>query len=222
MNKKEIFQGIFLINDRIHTLNPVKRKKVYGEKLVEAGGEEFREWSPFRSKLAAAIKRGLKEMPIKKDSIVLYLGSAEGTTVSHVSDIIGDKGTVFGVDISQRAMQNFIKLAEERKNIIPILADANKPEEYEEYLKDLTVDVLYQDVSQKNQVEIFLKNAKMFLQKGKFGMLAFKARSIDVKKSAEELIKDEIKEIEKEFKILQIINIHSFEKDHLFLLLERT
>ena len=46
-------------------------------------------WNPFRSKLAAAILGGVDKIHMKPGSKVLYLGAASGTTVSHVSDIVG-------------------------------------------------------------------------------------------------------------------------------------
>lgn len=50
---------------------------------------EYRAWNPFRSKLAASIVGGVGDIHIKPGSKVLYLGAASGTTVSHVSDIVG-------------------------------------------------------------------------------------------------------------------------------------
>ena len=50
---------------------------------------EYRVWNPFRSKLAAAILGGVDKIHIKPGAKVLYLGAASGTTVSHVSDIVG-------------------------------------------------------------------------------------------------------------------------------------
>ena len=55
----------------------------------EEGKIEYRVWNPFRSKLAAAIVGGVDKIHIKPGSKVLYLGAASGTTVSHVSDIVG-------------------------------------------------------------------------------------------------------------------------------------
>ena len=46
-------------------------------------------WNPFRSKLAAAILGGVDQIHMPVGSKVLYLGAASGTTVSHVSDIVG-------------------------------------------------------------------------------------------------------------------------------------
>lgn len=50
---------------------------------------EYRAWNPFRSKLAAAILGGIDQIHIKPGAKVMYLGAASGTTVSHVSDIVG-------------------------------------------------------------------------------------------------------------------------------------
>ena len=81
---------------------------VYNEKRisVEAGeGEktEYRVWNPFRSKLAASVLAGVDNIHIKPGGKVLYLGAASGTSVSHVSDIVGPTGAVFAVEFSHRS-----------------------------------------------------------------------------------------------------------------------
>ncbi len=211
---KEIFSGIFENEGKLFTKNLVPGKKVYGERLVLVNKKEFREWVPWRSKLGAAIKNGLKHVPLQNGSKVLYLGSSEGTTPSHVSDIIGKNGLLLGVDISERVMRKFIQLCEQRKNLVPILADANQPEQYAEHLEGQAVDLLFQDISQKNQAEIFNKNAKLFLKSGKPGLIALKAKSISQKESPEQVFRKEIKVLENEFKILQVLSLGPFEKDH--------
>ncbi len=211
---KQLFHGIFENKSRLFTKNLVLGKKVYGELLVAEGNIEFREWVPWRSKLGAAIKNGLKEVPLKTGSNVLYLGSSEGTTPSHISDVIGAKGMLLGVDISERVMRKFIQLCEERGNMLPILADADKPERYKEHLKGIKVDFLFQDISQKNQAEIFNKNAALFLEKGKPGLIALKAKSISQRETPQEVYRKEIKELEKEFNVKQVVLLQPFEKDH--------
>src|SRR5690242_18883460 len=74
------------------TQNLIKCNSVYGEKIIKIEDVEYRLWDPFRSKLAGAILKGLDEIPVKESSKVLYLGASTGTTVSHDSDIIGNKG----------------------------------------------------------------------------------------------------------------------------------
>lgn len=58
---------------------------------MQTNGEkiEYRVWNPFRSKLAAAVLGGVEQIHMPPGSKVLYLGAASGTTVSHVSDVVG-------------------------------------------------------------------------------------------------------------------------------------
>src|SRR3989344_4202279 len=108
---------------KLYTRNLAPGKVVYDEKLVKEQGIEFREWNPRKSKLAAAILKGLSQIGIKDGYTVLYLGAASGTTVSHVSDIVSKNGLVFAVEFSLRPVRDLVFLAEERKNIAPIYGD---------------------------------------------------------------------------------------------------
>ncbi|MBU0635562.1 fibrillarin-like rRNA/tRNA 2'-O-methyltransferase, partial [Candidatus Micrarchaeota archaeon] len=183
------------------------------EKLETIDGTEYRQWNPYKSKLAAAIQKGLKESPFQSGTNVLYLGSAEGTTVSHLSDIVGEKGSIIGIDLSARVMPKFLKLCEYRSNIVPILADANKPEFYSNDLKAISFQVLYQDVSQPNQAEIFLKNSRFLEANGK-GLLVIKAASIDSSAPASRIVNRQTKELKPSFNIIQTVSLEPFEKGH--------
>jgi len=97
----ELDNSFFFISEgskRIITKNLTPGIRVYDEKLINIENEEYRIWNPFRSKLAALVIKG-SSITIKKNDKVLYLGAANGTTPSHVSDIVTD-GTVFGVEFS--------------------------------------------------------------------------------------------------------------------------
>jgi fibrillarin-like pre-rRNA processing protein len=215
---KQIFDGIYSDNKSIYTKNLVPGKKVYGEKLIFEGAE-FREWNPYRSKYCAGIKNGLKENIFFSGAKVLYLGSAEGTTISHVSDIIGSEGFIFGVDISETAMQKLLDLGEKRKNIFPILGDAQLPIEYAEEIGG-EMDVLFQDVSQRNQTEIFLRNAFM-LKTDSYGALTIKTKSISQTEKKEDILAKELEKLSDEFKINQIITLDPYEKDHYLILMKK-
>jgi fibrillarin-like pre-rRNA processing protein len=191
--------------------------KVYGEKIIEENGSYYRLWNPFKSKYCAALQNGLNENIFKKDSVVLYLGSAEGTTVSHVSDIVGEEGIIFCIDLSEIAMQKLAKLAEVRENIFPILSDANKIENYEKDVEE--VDVLFADVSQRNQTEIFIKNSKLLKQNG-IAALSLKTKSIS-QDSKEKTLKNEKKKLEEVFEIIQIVSLEPFEKEHYLILVKK-
>jgi fibrillarin-like pre-rRNA processing protein len=180
------------------------------EKTVTIGNNEYRIWDPYHSKLAAIILKG-SPISIRKDSTVLYLGAANGTTVSFVSDIVSE-GTVFAVEFSPRAMHDLVRVSGPRMNMIPILADAKQPDTYKNMVPD--VDFIYQDVAQREQALIAVKNAKMFLKKDGFLVLMIKSRSIDSVKKTGEVIGSEIKNLGKIFNVKQIINLEPFHSDH--------
>jgi len=216
MALRKLFEGVYESQGRLYTLNLCPGKTVYGEELRDFNGVEYRGWNPYRSKLGSAIKRGLKELPLAAGGTVLYLGSSEGTTPSHFSDILGKEGVLFGVDVSERSMKKFIELCELRENLVPVLADANQPQAYAEYLEGMEVDLLYQDVSQRNQADIFCKNARTYLGKGKPAMLCIKARSIDSAEKVSRIVEQEIKQLEKDFEVVQVLELSPYEKDHAF------
>ncbi|NMA44520.1 MAG: fibrillarin-like rRNA/tRNA 2'-O-methyltransferase [Candidatus Diapherotrites archaeon] len=216
---KKLFEGIYSDSKSIYTKNLNKGKKVYGEKIINKNNEEYREWNPYRSKYCAGIKNGLKKNIFFEGCTALYLGSAEGTTVSHISDIVEKNGAIFCVDLSEIAMHKLTKLAEERENIYPILSDAQRIENYKEFLEE-KVDALFQDISQRNQAEIFCKNAA-FLKKGSYGCLSLKTKSISQSKTKQDILIEEKKILEKEFMIEQILSIEPYEKEHYLILVKK-
>jgi len=213
---KQAFENIYSDGKDLFTESKLN-EKVYGEKILEEDGKYYRQWNPFRSKYCAALKNGLAENIFKKNAVVLYLGSAEGTTVSHVSDVVGSEGVIFCVDISEIAMQKLTKLAEVRENIFPILSDAQIIENYKDDVCE--VDVLFQDVSQRNQTEIFIKNSEL-LKSGGLGALSLKTKSIS-QKDKKEILNDEKKKLEKVFEIVQIVSLEPFEKEHYLILVRK-
>ncbi|MCD6381677.1 MAG: fibrillarin-like rRNA/tRNA 2'-O-methyltransferase [Candidatus Aenigmarchaeota archaeon] len=212
---REIFNGIFKSGKKLYTQNLIPGEKVYGENLIRKGKKEYREWSPERSKLAAAILNGLNNAPLGAGTKVLYLGASTGTTCSHISDIVGRESIVYAVEFAERVFRELVKLAEKRKNICPILADARKPQEYD-WIEE--VDVVYCDVAQPDETKIVMRNAEKFLKAGGWLMLAVKARSIDVTKKPKEIYEEEKKKLEKEFEIINLVELEPFEKDHCFIL----
>jgi len=213
MRIKQLFENVFLIeNDKkyIATKNLVKGKKVYGEELAQSNFGELRQWNHFRSKLAAAILKKLNKLPIKKSSKILYLGAASGTTASHVSDI-AENGKVFCIELSPRAAGKLIEICSERKNMIPIIADASFPLSYA-YIEK--VDLIYQDIAQKNQSEILIKNGGHYLKKDGNILLALKAGAISSTEKPERVIGGEIKKLREFFEIKQVIDLEPYHKAH--------
>lgn len=186
----------------------------YGEPVFEVEGVEYRSWNPTRSKLGAVILKGLKSLPIKPGSLVLYLGVASGTTVSHVSDIVGQHGHVWGLDFAPRAVRDLLdRVTRYRKNISPILGDARQPQQYEQLVQP--VDVIFADVAQPDQAEIIVLNVKNFLKEGGYIMLSVKARSIDVKEDPKKIYETQVKIlVDAGLEIHEVIELEPLEKDH--------
>jgi fibrillarin-like pre-rRNA processing protein len=213
------FEGIFLVDHQLATVNLTPGNKVYGEELIKEKSIEYRIWDFWRSKPAAAIKNGLKEFPLKGGMKVLYLGIASGTTASHFSDIVGREGIIYGVDIAERVLRDLISHAEKRGNIIPILADTRKPEEYDNTVME-KVDCLYEDVASPDQIQILIRNAQKFLKLDGFAMIAIKSQSIDVTKEPKQTYKECLEELEKYFEVLDKIELDPYEKAHLFVVMK--
>ena len=198
---------------KISTENLVPGNQVYKEKLIIKKGIEYRLWDPFRSKLAASIMNGLENFPFKNKTKVLYLGASTGTTVSHVSDIVGPSGLVFAVEHASRVARDFLdRVATHRSNIMPILQDARKPKEYFSVFGK--VDVVYVDIAQPDQTKIAIENCDMFLKKEGFFFLVIKTRSIDVTKAPKRIVEEEIEKLREKFEILESIDLHPYDKDH--------
>jgi fibrillarin-like pre-rRNA processing protein len=216
------YRGVYVVeledgSIRLATKNLVPGHRVYGERLFKLENVEYREWNAFRSKLAGALLNGLADQPISEGDKILYLGVASGTTASHISDIIGSKGRIYGLDIAPRVMREFIMVAEVRKNLYPILADARKPQEYRHVVE--LVDGIYADIAQPEQASIVADNADMFLKDGGYLLLAIKARSIDVTKEPSEIYKREINTLkERGFEIVSVVHLEPYDKDHAMIL----
>tara|TARA_B100001750_G_scaffold214545_1_gene197756 strand:- start:109 stop:780 length:672 start_codon:yes stop_codon:yes gene_type:complete len=216
-DKENIFWFQVEGEKKLATKNLIPGNQVYNERLLVVNNLEYRTWNPFRSKLAAAIMNGLNDFPFNQKSDVLYLGVSTGTTISHISDIVGQNGTIFGIEHTSRVARDFLdRVALHRKNIVPIIHDARKPEEFFSVYKK--VDVVYVDIAQPDQTNIAIENCKLYLKSRGYLFLIIKTRSIDVIKDPKIVIKNEIKKLEQFFQIKQIIDLEPYDKDHVIVI----
>lgn len=188
---------------------------VYEEKKMRVESVVYRVWDPYRSKLASSILEGLPTVPIREGDAVLYLGAANGTTASHVSDIVGTSGVVYCVEFSPASFSDLIRLAEHRENVFPILADARHPLKYSFMVGG--VDVLYCDLAQPRQGEIVLNNASLFLRTGGHLLHAIKAASVDSSIPPSHVYRTALSELSTQFKIQSEIAIDRYQKRHVFI-----
>ncbi len=220
---KEVYWIVFEDGIRkLATRNFAPRHSVYGELLIKHSGVEYRVWDPYRSKFAAAIMKGLKTVPIEPIRKVLYLGAASGTTASHVSDIVREKGHVYCVEFAARSIRELVdNVCSFRSNMSPILADARLPEKYAALVGK--VDDIYCDIAQPEQAKILADNSDMFLVSGGWIMLAIKAQSIDVTKEPTEIYRREIRTLKtRGFSVDQVVHLEPYERAHAMIVGQKT
>lgn len=208
--------GVYTGGRSLLTINAAPGQNVYGEILLEFGGVQYRSWDPHRSKLAAMILQGARDIGLDSKSKALYLGAASGTTASHVSDMLSD-GFVYCVEIAQRSFRDLVKICERRKNMIPIMADANRPDTYAHEIEG--VEFVYQDIAQRNQADIFVKN--MFAFEAEHGILMVKSRCIDVNRDPKDVFAEVRRHLTaKNLTVKQVVDIDQYSKDHAAFIVE--
>ena len=223
------FPGIFISNTAKESLLLTKNyaigQTVYGEKHIQVEDNtsknedgtplkiEYRVWNAFRSKLGAAIINGIKRIYMEPGSKVLYLGAASGTTISHVSDIVGETGVVYGIEISERSGRDLTNMAKQRPNLIPIIEDGRKPWRYRMMVS--MVDCIFADVAQPDQARIIAINAHYFLKNGGGFVFSIKANCIDSTATPEAVFDNQIQALRKEgFKVKEKVTLEPYERDH--------
>jgi fibrillarin-like pre-rRNA processing protein len=213
----ELLSGVYILDldGRIKiATRPLVLDSVYGEMIFEG----YRIWDPRRSKLAALLlkryeaeqRSAINSLGLVSDRKVLYLGAATGTTVSHMADIVCD-GLIYAVEFSPRSMRDLLRLCEARHNIIPVLEDATRPERYSALVEP--VDIIYQDVAQRDQAGIANKNANRYLKPGGTLILMIKTRSIDVTRPPREVYHAETDRLEG-FDVIEELDLWPYHRDH--------
>ena len=177
-------------------------------RLQTRGPGGWRDWNPWRSKLAAWLRASRREWPLEPDARVLYLGAAEGTTVSHVCDLC-PQGMVAAVEVSPTAMAELLVVAERYQNLLPVLTDAHFPARYAPQAEDC--GFLYQDVAQRDQLAIFRRNWEFY--RPRQGLLMLKAPGI--RAGAPKAVLDEAEaELRETFATVERSDIAKWAKGH--------
>lgn len=204
--------GLYRRGPNLYTVNLRPGEKVYGEDLVTDEGVEYRRIDPWRSKLGAYVVQGGRGWPFERVRSVLYLGGGHGTTVSHLSDVL-PKGSVHVVEKSSRAFGALLALSQRRENLYPVLADVQLPERYRADCGE--VDLLYQDVSQRGQVEIYLENLRAALKPHGNGFLMLKTRSVTQTESPRAVLREATRHLEQEgCEVLETVDLSPFSRGH--------
>ncbi|ADJ14944.1 fibrillarin-like rRNA/tRNA 2'-O-methyltransferase [Halalkalicoccus jeotgali] len=178
---------------------------VYGEP-VEDG---WRAWDPHRSKVGAMIEKGM-DLGLPDEPTVLYLGAASGTTVSHVADF---SGPTYAVEFAPRPVRDLVGVAEDRRNLFPLLKDARKPETYA-HVVERDVDAVIQDVATRGQADVALGNREFLADDGRL-LAAVKARSEDVTRDPGDVFSDVLDRLSEGYEVLETERLEPYHEDHL-------
>ena len=172
MKEIRIFQIQIGNEEQLATKNIVEGTKTHKEKIVIVNDEEFLEWNPYKSKLAAAIRNGLQILPIIKNSKVVCINPLEESTILHISNIVGSKGSVFVIDVDKNKKSFLNKLVNTHKNIIPIYDTVDELS----FSSSITgkVDALYVDIPESEQIETIVEKYGSLLKNEGFLMLIAK------------------------------------------------
>jgi len=212
----ELCRGTVLYGGRLYTLNNSPGWRLRGQPLLQIDGREYRSWNPYSSKLAAYIMSGGRELHFT-DGNILYLGASHGTTVSHLADI--SEGIIYAVEISPPSYSALKRVAANHTNIVPVLGDASRPDEYALYVED--VRTIIQDIARQDMDAIFLKNAALF-EGASFLYLSIKTASIDSTRSPHEIAAYVREKIEGRLQCsCELTDISKYEKGHWMLFIRR-
>ncbi|WP_435064904.1 fibrillarin-like rRNA/tRNA 2'-O-methyltransferase [Halobaculum sp. EA56] len=178
---------------------------VYGEPTD--GG--WRAWDAGRSKLGAMLELGM-DTGLSGGETVLYLGAANGTTVSHVADFAGP---TYAVEFSPRPVRDLLDACESRTNLFPLLKDARRPETYA-HVVEADCDVLVQDVATRGQADVAVRNRRFLSDDGRL-LLAVKARSEDVAAAPDDVFDEVLADLAEAYEVLETRRLDRFHEDHL-------
>ena len=183
---------------------------VYGEPVADG----WRAWDAHRSKVGAMYELGM-EPGLESRNRVLYLGAANGTTVSHVADV---SGPTYAVEFAARPLRDLLSVAETRTNLLPLLKDARRPETYA-HVVESGLDLLVQDVATRGQARVARANRRFLADDGRL-CLSIKARSEDATRDPGEVFTDALDELRETYTVLDSRRLDPFHADHLAVVAE--
>ncbi|WP_419656211.1 UbiE3: ubiquinone/menaquinone biosynthesis methyltransferase [Desulfosarcina variabilis str. Montpellier] len=108
-------------------------------------------------------------LPVQTGSVVLDLACGKGSYSLFMSEIVGDVGLVYAVDLHKEALQILINEIVEKNisNILPLLNNAAKNIEIDDYSVDVCLmSTVLHDFEEMNRSDAVLKQVKTVLKPG--------------------------------------------------------
>jgi fibrillarin-like pre-rRNA processing protein len=219
--RQHTHSGVYTDGSDLYTRSP-SDVRPGGDRMVKGdNGFDYRSFPPNGTKLAAMVKRGVTSWPFTPGSRVLYLGAGAGTTVSYMADVC-PQGQIYAVEFAPEPFRALVEVARERTNVVPILADARTPGAYATQV-GTPVDVLYQDVAQRDQWEIAHRNALALMAADGWLVLVVKASSVDVARPAAEVYSEVRTAIGSSgLRLEEVIDLDPFDREHAVFIVRRS
>jgi len=197
-------------NSRIIWENHNGRKKLYT--IPSEFKNQYRDWSPFDSKLSAALFNGLEIFPFKQDSKIFYSDDSLDTTLNHLFDIIGSVGMIY-------VQKSSIKI-KNSKNVVMI--DNEKNNTVDRHNGKEQFDVIYLDITNNQNLEKEILNQKTNLKNQGFIIIIFYSVSKTNDSSFKNQINNIINHSALSLQLIQEVNLAGFFKNSMMVVLQKT
>ena len=167
----------------------------------------YRKCDPHNSNFCAGIENGIRYIHMEQRSKVLYLGAfRDPNSIFHISNIVGENGTVYGVEIDNKKGEILKDISIKRNNIRPINNDARHASFYKNLIPDL-VDCIYSDLAEPDDRNILVINAKNHLKEGGGFVFCFKHDNENDKCNIIQFLKNS------NFSCKELVNLEPFSKN---------
>ena len=178
----------------------------------ENQANQYRNWNPFYSKLAAALFNGLEIFPFKSDSKIFYSGSSSTTTLNHLLDIIDSKGIIYLQKNNSTKIKNLknVVIVDQEKNSTLSSNDLKEP-----------FDVIYLDIITNENLQTQILNHEKTLKNSGFLIIILNK----ITKINEPSFRDQINNIiinsNSSLKLTQEINLSNFFKKSMMIIIQK-
>ena len=174
---------------------------------------QYRNWNPFYSKLAAALFNGLEIFPLKPDSKIFYSDNSSNTTLNHLLDIIDSNGTIF-------LQKNNVAKIKNLKNVVIISQGKNST--LFNHARKETFDVIYLDITISENLQTQILNHEITLKNSGFLIIILNSISKINDSSFRNQINDIITNSSSSLQFIQEINLSGFFKNCMMVILQKT
>ena len=178
----------------------------------ENQANQYRNWNPSYSKLAAALFNGLEIFPFKSDSKIFYSDNSSTTTLNHLLDIVDSNGIIYLQKNNSAKIKNL-------KNIV--IVDQEKIATLSSNGLKESFDVIYLDIITNGNLRTQILNHEKTLKNSGFLIIILNK----ITKINDPSFRDQINNIiinsNSSLKLIQEINLSNFFKKSMMIIMQK-